>query len=341
MATVTLKDVARAAGIHYSTASRALDPTKRNLVNAATAARVQEVAESLGYRQHLVARSLRQGRTNTIGIVVPDLDNPSWAPVLHGLTGVLDESGYLVLVSETLDDPTRYRRILEKLAAWRVDAIISAASRLSDAHYLREFSRHGVPLLLMIRTLPTHEFVNINDNSMHGGSVAAEHLVQLGHEVRAERRGPADVQLCRDRSRGFCDEAERLGARVLDFRHNAEATTHEEGRQLMNRLLDSGGDVPTAVFAHNDLMAVGAMDALRERGLRCPEDMSIIGYNDAPLVDHLSPPLSTIRLPAMALGALAGESVIKLIERAELPPASASVTPQLMARGSTATPRQA
>jgi LacI family transcriptional regulator len=338
MATVTLKDVARAAGIHYSTASRALDPTKRSLVNAATAARVQEVAESLGYRQHLVARSLRQGRTNTIGIVVPDLDNPSWAPVLHGLTGVLDESGYLVLISETLDDPRRYRRLMEKLAAWRVDAIISAASRLSDAQYLREFSRNGVPLLLMIRTLPSHEFVNINDNSAYGGSVAAEHLAQLGHEVLAELKGPADIQQCNDRSRGFCDEAARRGARVLDFRHHGEATTHEEGRRLMNRLLDSAGDVLTAVFAHNDLMAVGAMDAMTERGLRCPEHISIIGYNDAPLVDHLSPPLSTIRLPAMELGTLAGESVIKLIERAELPPASTSVTPHLVARGSTAPP---
>jgi len=141
MATVTLKDVARVAGVHYSTASRALDPAKRSLVNAATAAHVQEVAEQLGYRQHLVARSLRQGRTNTIGIVVPDLDNPSWAPVLHGLTSVLDESGYLILVSETLEDHRRYRRLLEKLAAWRVDAIISAATRLSDAGYLRDFAR--------------------------------------------------------------------------------------------------------------------------------------------------------------------------------------------------------
>jgi LacI family transcriptional regulator len=340
MATVTLKDVARVAGIHYSTASRALDPTKRSLVNAATAARVQEVAESLGYRQHLVARSLRQGRTNTVGIIVPDLDNPSWAPMLHGLTGALDENGYLVLVSETLEDPRRYRRLLEKFAAWRVDAIISAASRLSDAQYLREFSRHGLPLLLMIRTLPSHEFVNINDNSAHGGSVAAEHLVQLGHQVLAELQGPVDVQQCRDRSRGFCDEAERHGARVLDFPENAEVTTHAEGWRLMNQLLDSVGDTVTAVFAHNDLMAVGALDALKERGLRCPRDISIIGYNDAPLVDHLTPPLSTIRLPAMELGTLAGESVIKLIERAELPPASASVTPHLVVRGSTGPPRK-
>jgi LacI family transcriptional regulator len=339
MATVTLKDVARVAGVHYSTASRALDPAKRSLVNAATAAHVQEVAEQLGYRQHLVARSLRQGRTNTIGIVVPDLDNPSWAPVLHGLTSVLDESGYLILVSETLEDHRRYRRLLERLAAWRVDAIISAATRLSDAGYLRDFARSGVPLLLAVRTLPTHEFINIGEDSMQGGALAAEHLVQLGHRVVAQLQGNLDVQLFRERSRGFTDEAARHGMAVVDFPHTAEAPTHEEGRRLMNLLLDHAGGELTAVFAHNDQMAVAAMDVLAERGLRCPEDLSIIGYNDSPLVDHMCPPLSTIRLPGTEVGVLAGESVIGLLERAELPPASASVPPQLVARDSTAAPR--
>jgi LacI family transcriptional regulator len=341
MATVTLKDVARVAGVHYSTASRALDPAKRSLVNATTAANVQEVAEQLGYRQHLVARSLRQGRTHTIGIVVPDLDNPSWAPVLHGLTGVLDESGYLVLISETLEDHRRYRRLLEKLAAWRVDAIICAATRLSDAGYLREFSKNGVPLLLAVRPLPTQEFINIYEDAARGGALAAEHLSQLGHRVIAELPGSFDLQLCRDRSRGFSDEVRRHGGEVIHFHHTAETTTYEEGRRLMNLILDNDPGALTAVFAHNDLMAIGALDAMSERGLRCPQDISIIGYNDAPMVDHVSPPLTTIRLPAMELGRLAGESVINLLERSEIPPTSASVPPELVVRASTAPPRPA
>jgi LacI family transcriptional regulator len=339
MATVTLKDVARVAGVHYSTASRALDATKRSLVNAATAAHVQEVAERLGYRQHLVARSLRQGRTHTVGIVVPDLDNPSWAPVLHGLTSALDESGYLVLISETLEDHRRYRKLLEKLAAWRVDAIICAASRLSDASYLHEFSRNGVPLLLAVRPLPTQDFVNIYEDAALGGVIAADHLLQLGHRAIAELPGPFDLQLCKDRSRGFCDEVRRRGAEVIELPHTAEATTYEEGRRLMNLLLDSDSGVVTAVFAHNDLMAIGAMDSMAERGLRCPQDISIMGYNDAPLVDHVTPPLTTIRMPAMELGTLAGELVIKLIEGGDVRPASVSVTPWLVVRASTAPPR--
>jgi LacI family transcriptional regulator len=340
MATVTLKDVARVAGVHYSTASRALDPAKRSLVNAATAAHVQEVAEQLGYRQHLVARSLRQGRTHTIGIVVPDLNNPSWAPVLHGLTSALDESGYLILISETLEDHRRYRRLLEKLAAWRVDAIICAATRLSDAGYLRDFSKNGVPLLLAVRALPTHEFINIHEDAKQGGVMAAEHLLELGHRVIAELPGPFDLHLCRERSDGFSDEVRRYGGELIDFPHTAETTTYEEGRRLMNLLLDGDPDMLTAVFAHNDLMAIGAMDVMGERGLRCPRDISVMGYNDAPLADHVSPPLTTIRMPAMELGTLAGESVIKLIEGGEPPPVSVSVMPQLVVRASTAPPRQ-
>jgi LacI family transcriptional regulator len=297
------------------------------------------VADRLGYRQHLIARSLRQGQTNTIGIVVPDLDNPSWAPILHGLTSALDESGYLILISETLDDHRRYRRLLEKLAAWRVDAIICAATRLSDASYLREFSKNGVPLLLAVRPLPTEEFINIYEDAARGGVIAAEHLLQLGHRVIAELAGPFDLQLCRDRSRGFSDEVRRRGAEVIDFAHTAKATTYEEGRRLMNLLLDSDSGLVTAVFAHNDLMAIGVMDSMAERGLRCPQDISIMGYNDAPLADHVSPPLTTIRLPAMELGTLAGESVIKLIG-GELRPASASVSPILVVRASTAPPRR-
>lgn len=339
MATVTLKDVARVAGVHYSTASRALDPAKRSLVNAATAAHVQEVADALGYRHHLVARSLRQGRTHTIGVIVPDLDNPAWAQVLHGLTSVLDDSGYLILVSETLEDRRRYQRLLEKLAAWRVDAIVSTATRLSDAEYLRQFSRNGVPLVLAIRTLPAPEFINVDDQSARGGALAAAHLAQLGHRVVAQIPGNPDMQICRERSRGFTEEAGRHGLTVIDSPATAEASTQEEGRRLMNMLLDRSQGEFTAVFTHSDQMAVAAMDVLAERGLRCPDDVSMIGYNDSPLVDHLSPPLSTIRLPGTEVGMLAGESVIRLLEREDAPPASASVPPQLVARASTAAPR--
>jgi LacI family transcriptional regulator len=336
---INLKDVAREAGVHYSTASRALDPTKRGLVNARTAAHVQEVADRLGYRQHLLASSLRRGQTNTVGMIVPDLDNPIWSPVLHGVTSVLDENGYLLNISETLEDHLRYRRILERLASWRVDAIISAATRLADATLLEEFATIGVPILLAIRTLPGSSFVSIGDDTGLGGALAARHLVGLGHRVLAELLGPLDVQLTSERSRAFVAEAERGGARVIDMTFTAGTVTYDEGVRMMNDLLDNARPRPTAVFVHNDHMAIGAIAAMRLRGLSCPEDISIMGHLDSPLVDRVSPPLTTIRYPAMEVGALAGRTVLRLIGGSELLPAFATVPPQLVVRDSTGPPR--
>jgi LacI family transcriptional regulator len=338
MTAVTLKDVARAAGIHYSTASRALDPTKRRLVNAATAAHVRDVAAQLGYRQDMVARSLRRGQTNTVGIVVPDFENPTWAAILHGVTSALERSGYLGLLGETQDDDHRYQRLLEKLVGWRVDAVVTMATRLSDGPYLRQFARNGVPLVLVIRTLPTQEFVNISEDSVRGAAMAAEHLIDLGHRSLAQLRGPSNVQTFEDRALGFIRAAAKHGLDVLEI-GTADAPNYQEGRRLMGLLLERDAAPPTAVFAHNDHMAIGAMDALAASGIRCPDDVSVMGYNDAPLVDHVSPALSTIRLPAAELGQLAGTSIIKLVERAEVPPESALLPPTLVVRASTASPR--
>jgi LacI family transcriptional regulator len=338
MTAVTLKDVARAAGIHYSTASRALDPSKQRLVNAATAAHVQAVAARLGYRQHMVARSLRRGRTNTVGVVVPDLANSSWAPVLHGVTSALERHGYLALVGETQDDHRRYQRLLDKLAGWRVDAVISAATSLADAQYLSQFSKSGVPVILVGRTLPTEDFICIGEDSVQGAAMATKHLIELGHRLLGQLQGPADIPVFQDRSKGFRAEAARHAVEVLDIEDAASSPDYDEGHRLMGLMLDRFGAAPTGVFAHNDLMAIGAIDALVGRGVRCPEDVSVIGYNDSPLVNHLSPALSTIRLPAIELGLLAGESVIKLIERTHPPPVSALLAPALVARGSTGPP---
>ncbi|HEY4864809.1 MAG TPA: LacI family DNA-binding transcriptional regulator [Candidatus Dormibacteraeota bacterium] len=336
---VTLKDVARAAGIHYSTASRALDPAKRKLVNSATAAHVRKVAAQLGYNQDMVARSLRRGQTNTVGIVVPDFENPTWAAILHGVTSALERSGYVGLLGETEDDHDRYQRLLEKLVGWRVDAVVSMATRLSDGPYLREFASRGVPIVLAIRTLPGEGFVNITEDSVLGGSMAAEHLIGLGHRSLAQLRGPSQVQTFEDRGRGFVRAAADHGIDVLEMVGTGATPTYEEGRRLMGLLLDRDAAPPTAVFAHNDLMAIGAMDVLAAREIRCPDDVSVIGYNDSPLVEHVRPALTTIRLPAAELGQLAGTSVVKLVERAEDPPESTVLPPTLVVRASTAPPR--
>ena len=331
---VTLKDVARAAGIHYSTVSRALNPTKRS-VNTKTAERVRAVAESLGYRGHMVARSLRLGTTQTIGVIVPDLSNPAWAPLVHGIAGSLEKRGYEALIGETQDDHSRYERLLERMAGGRVDAIISAATRLSDRVTLEQFARRRVPLLLVVRTDPKLDLPTVSDDGLKGGAIAAEHLTALGHKLVAQLCGPDDVQVFIDRANGFRHSANQAGLIVRDFGLHALSPSYEEGHRLMSELLRLPGPSPTGVFVHNDLMAIGAIDALREAHLDCPRDVSIIGYNDSPMIDRLRVSLTSIRFQASELGRLAGEMAMQVIEDPGTRVHSVSLAPVLVERAST------
>jgi LacI family transcriptional regulator len=336
---VTLKDVARAAGIHYSTASRVLNPSKRP-VNTKTAERVRAVADRLGYRGHMVARSLRLGTTKTIGVVVPDLGNPAWAPVVHGIATALEKRGYEALIGETQDDHGRYGRLLERLAGWRVDAIITAATRLGDRQALELFVKDRVPVFLVVRTLPGSDLPTVSDDGVNGGAIAADHLASLGHRMVAQLCGPADVQVFIDREHGFRDGANNAGIVVRDFGPRATSATYEEGLRLMDELLRLPGPAPTGVFVHNDLMAIGAMDAVTAAGLHCPQDVSIIGYNDSPLVDRLMVSLTSVRFLATELGRLAGEMAMQVIEQPAVRVHSVSLPPILVARASTGPPPQ-
>jgi LacI family transcriptional regulator len=336
---VTLKDVARKAGVHYSTASRALDPNKRSLVSRATAAHVRAVAGRLGYQGHMVARSLRRGRTNTIGVVIPDLSNPFWAPVLHGIHRACGEHGYVVLIGETYDERLAHRELLETLASWGVDAIISGAARLNNARMLRRFVNMRVPVLLMVRSTPGG-FPFVVDDGARGAQLAFKHLVDLGHRVVAQLPGPQDIYSFAIRRRGFLDHPPLPKVTVVDIQDAGSSPSYQEGKRLMAALLKLRGTRPTGIFAHNDLMAIGAIDALREANLDCPGDVSVIGYNDSPLVDHISPSLSTLHVPMDQLGYLAGKKAIEMLDNLDQTPESVQLVPELIARGSTGPPRQ-
>jgi LacI family transcriptional regulator len=336
---VTLKDVARNAGVHYSTASRALDPNKRSLVSRATAAHVRAVASRLGYQGHMVARSLRRGRTNTIGIVIPDLSNPFWAPVLHGIHRACGERGYVVLIGETYDERLAHRELLETLASWGVDAIISGAARLNNARMLRRFVNMRVPVLLMVRSTPGG-FPFVVDDGALGAQLAFKHLVDLGHRVVAQLAGPQDIYSFAIRRRGFLDHPASPKVTVVDLQDAGSAPSYQEGKRLMAALLKLRAPRPTGIFAHNDLMAIGAIDALREANLECPRDVSVIGYNDSPLVDHISPSLSTLHVPMDKLGYLAGKKAIEMLDNPGQNPESVHLVPELIARSSTGPPRK-
>jgi LacI family transcriptional regulator len=337
---VTLRDVARVAGVHPSTVSRSLDPGQSDRVNEDTRARVLQVVRDLNYQPDLVAKGLRSQRTHTVGILVPDLGNPVFTQLIRGINAALERRGYMSLVVETEDDPTRLKRTLGLFSRRRVDAVITASTRQRDRATLRQFSRRGVPVVMTMRWISNLDLPRVANDDLRGGALAAQHLIGLGHRRIAQLHGPTDIESFLERGSGFRDTAHRVGLEPIT-QESATQGIVSEGRRLMRLLLRSAAEPPTGVFAHNDLMAIGAIEALAERGLACPGDVSIIGYNDIPLTEHLDPPLSTIRMPVADVGRVAAETALALVDdRPTRAAVAITLQPTLVARGSTAPPRQ-
>jgi LacI family transcriptional regulator len=347
---VTIRDVARAAKVHVSTVSRALDPDKRGLIGEATRQRVLDVARELGYRPHLVASGLRRGQTRTIGVVVPDLGNPIYAPFTRGVTHTLGGEGYLPYVADTQDDHAALERILRDLAARRVEAVITTAARLQDAALLLETAAMGVPVVTAVRTIPSSGLPAVEHDDFGGASQAAEHLLGLGHTRLGQLRGPQDVEAFRARSVGFRSAVRAGGASLVPDLAPAMWPTVEDGHRIATQFLRRGAGRPTALFFQNDTLAIGALQAVRDLGLRCPTDVSIVGYNDGPFAAHTDPPLTTVRLDAYELGRQAGRLALALLEQHGVGPANVDQTdadhaapgvpPVLVVRSSTGPPPQ-
>lgn len=334
MAKVTLHDIAAAVDVHPSTVSRALDPAKASLVNAETRERVLEAARRLGYQPDTVASGLRRGRTSTLGIVVADLANPFIAPVLRGVENNLESRGLMALIAETQDDHDRFARVIDNLLRRRVDAILTTAARTGDEAVLRKASKQ-VPVVLAVRELPGTAIPAATHDDERGGSIAAEHLFETAGARLAQLRGPADISSFSQRARAFAARVSELGGTLVEIDGEGRHPILSEGRRLMRALLDHSDELPDGVFAHNDLMALGAFDVLRENGLRCPDDVKVIGYNNSPQTAYVQPPLSTITLPGYELGRLAADVAVMLIEDPYRVPPTYRLPPTLVPRVST------
>lgn len=334
MEKITLKDVAARAGVHPSTASRALDPAKGSLVRADTVERVHAAARDLGYQGDAVASGLRRGRTNTLGIVVADLGNPYNAPLIRGIENHLEGRGLMALIAESRDDPDRMQRVLNNLAARRVDAVIVTGARRGDERALRR-AQQQIPIVLAVRYLPGSGLPAITHDDERGGRLAAAHLVEQGHLRVAQLCGPEDISSFRERGAGFRAGLRSHGLHTIEVDDTARRPILEEGRRLMDLLLAQREEPPSAVFAHNDLMAIGALQSLAAQGHLCPEDVAVVGYNDTPTAALTDPPLTTVRLPGYELGRMAADTAVTLIEDREHPGTSLSLPPVLVPRRST------
>ncbi|MDN8617581.1 LacI family DNA-binding transcriptional regulator [Variovorax ginsengisoli] len=329
--TVTIRDVALAAGVHVSTVSRALNPDKRSLISAEVLKVVEEAARKLGYRPNRAASALRTGRTHTIGVLVPDITNPVFPPILQGIEASAAARGYFVFVTNVVDHALA-RPIVERMLAQRVDGLVLAIATRDDP-LVDYIGKAGLQAVLVNRADETGRLPAVVSDDRLAMKLAVDHLVSLGHRRIAHLAGPQNVPTGVGRRQGV-EQALRDRGLELASVEECEGYSREAGRAAMQRLLDVY-ERPQAVVCCNDLVALGAYDVLRERGIRVPQDISITGHNDMPLVDMVNPPLTTIRLPHRELGWRAAEMLFDGIEGRAPSAFTVVLRPELVVREST------
>jgi LacI family transcriptional regulator len=331
----TLRDVADRAGVHPGTASRALNAETRGLVNGNTAQRVLDAAEELGYRPNPIARGLKTNRSYTVGVLIPDITNPLFPPMVRGIEDRLGDGGYTALIANTDNDPDREQRDWEAMRDRQVDGIITATARHQDA-VIDDMLASNVGLVLVNRRLEGEPIAAAVADDRRGIELAVDHLIELGHNRIAHVAGPLDLSTGRDRHDAFIGVMNNAGLEP-DLIEVADYFTEAPGAKACAALLDRGTPF-TAIVAGNDLIALGCYDVLAERGIACPDEMSVVGFNDMPFADRFHPPLTTVRIHHYAIGATAGELLLEQLTDPDAEPRQVLLEPALVVRGSTAPP---
>jgi LacI family transcriptional regulator len=327
-----LLDVAAAAGVSKSTVSRILDE-RLPRSESDTARRVREVAEELGYHRDLSAASLRRGKTMTVGVVVPRLTDTVMAMLYESLAHACQRVGQFAIVATTDDQPKADRLAVEALLQRRVDGLVLSTARTGD-DFARELADRDIPYVLALRT-DGHSLSSVGDDEL-GGYLATRHLLDLGHRRVGLIAGPGYASSARGRVEGYRQAMAEADAEV-DAALVIESTFGiESGAEAADRLMDLDPR-PTAIFAVNDNTAIGALSTLQQRGLSVPDDVSLVGYNDIPIVSRLPTPLTSVRVPFDHIATAALDLLTTN------PPAAADrirvATPTLIPRRSTASPR--
>jgi len=271
-------------------------------------------------------------------MLVPDITNPFFPPIIRGAEEAARERGYELVLCNTDDDPERERASLRVLRERQADGLLIATSRMADAT-LASVRRERFPFVLVNRGSRVAEDPAVEVNNARAAAEIVAHLVDLGHTRIAHVAGPLSTTTGAERAAGY-REALRGHGLPADAALVAEAVSYSEdaGHVAAMCLL---AVAPTAIFAANDLLALGALRAAREKGLRVPADLSLVGINDIPMVGLLDPPLTTARVPQREMGELAARMLIGLVEREPVAQRHVLLDTKLVVRGSTAAPRSA
>jgi LacI family transcriptional regulator len=325
-----MADVASRAGVSKTTVSRVLNG--KDDLDPATAARVRQVIEELGYVPSAGAVSLAKGRTRVVGMLVPSLTWPWVGEVLQGVVDVVEAEGYGLLLFSASRGEESILRFASKVSAKSFDALIVIEPE-GTLEYLGELHRKGLPVVLIDDRGYRPEFPSVAPTNREGGESAARHLVDLGRRCPVIVTGPEGLGCTRDRFDGFAAVYADAGMPVQASRVVNGDFTFEGGREALRRVIAAGVEFD-AVFAHNDLSAAGALRALSEASLRVPEDVAVVGFDDVPLASYTEPPLTTVRQELRQMGETAARMLMGLFDGTALPTAPVMLPTTLIVRGS-------
>lgn len=332
----TLATIAELTGYHVSTVSRVLNGSSVEGLRAASptaAERIRDVARELGYRPHAAATALRRQRSSLLGVVMSRMADTVLATIYEGIEHAAREHGFQSMVANSWDEASSREACIEMLVDHGVEAVIIGDAPF-DGSGLELLEARGIPSILVNR--PAEGRTSVTCDDREGGRLAAEHLLELGHRDVGVLAGREHAGNARARVAGFTEAFAAAGHPVPDARVLPSTFDLAGGRTAMERLLDAGPP-PTAVFAVSDSTAIGAMGAMRDHGLEPGADLSVVGFNDLPVAAELTIPLTTVRSPLHAMGEQSVHQLVRLI--AGSPVASVRLSPELLARATTAPPR--
>lgn len=310
---VTLKDVAKAAGVHVSTVSRALDVRNRHLIASDQADRIRKISKKIGYTQNAAAVALRTSRTKMIGVVVPDITNTIFPPMIRGLEDALGKHGYLPIIGNTDNDPKREAELLLMLRERGVDGFVLASVELND-DVVAKLVADKVAIVTINRRVKDPSVSSVVHDENEGVRRVLTHLASLGHTHIATIAGPQRFSTGADRYQAFRKHRAAMNLHVSpQLVAFANKYDEAEGERCVEELLAAGQKF-TAIACANDRLAIGAIEAMSRRGLDCPLDISVTGYNDMPMADRLRPSLTTIRVSQYESGLQAGELLHEMLD---------------------------
>ncbi len=306
--TVTVLDVSRQSGVSTATVSRVINQSPK--VSPATRVRVLKAIEKLGYMRNHSARALARQRTDTIGVVFPGIDSGFFSEVLKGINEYAVSRDYHLMVAFSQGDQGEHDRVAEYLQAGRVDALILMNLGMSD-QFVRQAAQRELPIVLIDRPVKDARVASVMIDNRSGADAAMTHLLGLGHQRIAILAGPDGTIDAEQRFEGCQHAAKRAGYAFDKDLIWPGNFFWESGYELMNHWLDAGKPLPDAMFALNDPMAMGVMEAMHEHSLSVPDDMALVGFDDVQAARYLG--LTTVRSPMHEMGRIASEAAINLV----------------------------